>query len=570
MLVSLLSCGTAKEKEPESETTGDEMMEPSPITINGNPISAYRILNESNATDGTLLLRSAIQNFAGISLGTTKSMPEDGKVIVFRVDPHQAPESCRVWTEGNALFLSVYHANFIGSAIAKFKTLLTGESVAFASDFDQTLSYEQIPYQKVASGKTLQVIGDADRDALSYHAGETTLIHIAAATTAGEIVSVPYFHLTIYNEVTGKTSDSFVDGTKGSVSFRVSLEKAGFLYWNVKACDADRNPISRFNSKADGGNHFVGSVGFDAGTLTTATALPGDFDSFWNSVATEVKNTELQILKTEQVSGQSGYKTYYVELRCGTNAKGEPGIAAGYLTYPTGASATSKIGLRIAFQGHSIAIPDKNCKEKTAVFTVCAHSLELEKAASNSAYFSEMKKAIGDRFGFETSGSKEQSYFLQMVKRDLTAAKFLFEYFGANGNDFWNGTDFEISGTSMGAFQSVAVAALMKTATGKEAGLLNVSLPWLCDINGPSAGRKASSYRPTYRAALAYYDTVLFARLVTCKTTIYAGLGDQVCPASGVMVLYNTLSCEKELTFEQDTSHAGGVGGASYIVYTSE
>ena len=547
----------------ESETTGEDIMQSTRIIINGNSVSAYQVLNENDVPDGALLVRSAIQKFADVSLRTAKIMPEDGKVICLRVDSHQSPAGCHVWVEGNTLFLSLYHADFLGSAIACFKTLLVGETVVFDAYFDQTFQYDPVSYEEVASGRTLQVIGDADREVLSYHAGDTAEIRVAAATTVGEIVSVPYFHLTIYNEATGKTSESYVDGTKGCFAFRISLEKAGFLYWNVRACDANKKVLSRFNGKADGGNHFVGSIGFDAATLTSSTALPEDFDSFWNGVATEVGNTNLQVLKNEQISGsKSGYKTYYVELRCGTNVKGEPGVAAGYLTYPSGASASSKIGLRITFQGYSIEAPGKTYQEKTAVFSVCAHSIDLERAANDSAYFSEMKTSIG-RFGFE-SGNRDQSYFLQMIKRDLTAAKFLIEYFGENGNGFWNGTDFEISGTSMGAFQSVAVAALMKTATGKEPSILNLSLPWMCDVNGQDAGRKVSSFRPPYRSALAYYDTVLFARLVTCKTVIYAGLGDQICPASGVMVFYNTLPGEKGLTFEQNFSHAGGVGGWKY------
>ena len=562
-LFSLFSCGGNRDGATESETTGEKIMASTKIEINGNPISEYRLLSESN-TDGAASLLAAIRNFEGISLRTVKTMPEDGKVICLRADPHQSPEGCHIWVEGNTLFLSVYSSNFSSAAIGRFKTLLTGEKVSFPNGYDEILSYEPIAYEKVASGRTLQLIGDADREALSYRVGDSALIYIAAATTAGELVSVPYFHITTFNESKGKTSETYLEGASGVCSFSITPKNAGFIYWNVQACDANKKALSRFNSNADGGNHFVGSVGFDVGTLTPATALPEDFDSFWNGVAEEIKDTDPEVLKIEQVPGQSGYLAYYVELRCGTNAKGEPGVAAGYLTYPSNASETSKIGLRIAFQGYGIDIPGKNYQKKTAVFTVCAHSLELDRASDDEGYFSEMKNAIG-RFGFESS-SREGSYFLQMIRRDLTAAKFLVEYFGENGNDFWNGTDFEVSGTSMGAFQSTAVAALMKTATGKDASLLNLSLPWMCDLNGPEIGRKTSSFRPKYRAVLAYFDTVLFARLVTCKTTIFAGLGDQICPASGVMALYNTLSCEKDLTFEQNFSHAGGVGGEKYFL----
>ena len=149
MLFCAISCKKKNGNENESETTGEKQMETSPILINGNPISEYRLFSDGDVSDGVAILRSAIQNYAGIALRMTRAMPDDGKVICFRIDPHQLPDGCRIQVEGNTLYLSLYHKSFLGAAVGRFKTLLTGETVAFGADFDQVIPYEPVSYSKV-------------------------------------------------------------------------------------------------------------------------------------------------------------------------------------------------------------------------------------------------------------------------------------------------------------------------------------------------------------------------------------------------------------------------------------
>lgn len=39
----------------------------------------------------------------------------------------------------------------------------------------------------------------------------------------------------------------------------------------------------------------------------------------------------------------------------------------------------------------------------------------------------------------------------------------------------------------------------------------------------------------TYQSVLEYYDTTSFAHMITYETYVYATLGDDICPASGVV-----------------------------------
>ena len=115
----------------------------------------------------------------------------------------------------------------------------------------------------------------------------------------------------------------------------------------------------------------------------------------------------------------------------------------------------------------------------------------------------------------------------------------------------------------MGAMQSTAVAALTKQVAGVDVSLLNISIPWMCDVKSAEIGRRLRSW-PGNIAEFGLFDEANFAHLITCKVNIYAALGDKTCPASSVTAFYNQLNCEKTITFEQNTSHSSGVGGGKY------
>jgi cephalosporin-C deacetylase-like acetyl esterase len=62
-------------------------------------------------------------------------------------------------------------------------------------------------------------------------------------------------------------------------------------------------------------------------------------------------------------------------------------------------------------------------------------------------------------------------------------------------------------------------------------------------------------WRPDWTEALGYYDIVNHAKRVKCPVTISAGLGDYVCPPSGVAILYNNIKSPKSLEVTQGKKH---------------
>ena len=68
----------------------------------------------------------------------------------------------------------------------------------------------------------------------------------------------------------------------------------------------------------------------------------------------------------------------------------------------------------------------------------------------------------------------------------------------------------------------------------------------------------AGTLKPAYTNALMYYDCCSFATLVDkdVNVSLSAGLGDLTCPPSGIMAVYNTLDCNKNITVYQNTTHS--------------
>ena len=64
-----------------------------------------------------------------------------------------------------------------------------------------------------------------------------------------------------------------------------------------------------------------------------------------------------------------------------------------------------------------------------------------------------------------------------------------------------------------------------------------------------------SGWRPKYAAALPYFDAANHAKRIKCETSILGGLGDYVCPPSGIVVLYNNINAPKTLKLHQGREH---------------
>lgn len=71
--------------------------------------------------------------------------------------------------------------------------------------------------------------------------------------------------------------------------------------------------------------------------------------------------------------------------------------------------------------------------------------------------------------------------------------------------------------------------------------------------------RYNSTFMPSYTSALEYYDTVNFAKRLTCPTYIgIEGLGDDIATTTGVTIFWNNLnpSIVRQITYVKNQSHS--------------
>lgn len=482
-----------------------------------------------------------------------------------------APNEYYVKVENEQTVVAVYNRKIdqaVNGAMALWKENKNSLQEGFfkkGSFALETVSYSDL----TSSDSKLCVFGGATKDSLTY-TGSDEITFSLSCYSGEKLVCVPYIKYEIYNDTTGKTTTGYADASSGTATVTVGATgKTGVVYIDAYACNGSKSKITNNVATIDD-YHFRSSVVVNLRDIKSLVTTPTDFDSFWADQVDALYDAPIEILKmVEKPSAKGGFRLFYVELKCNVYEGETDGVASGYLTYPTTASESSKINLRVAFKGYSFSASSPTYQEGTATFSVCAHSIDCERANSDSAYLSE-QEAKNTIFKNSTNADKETAYFRGMILRDLQAARFMVEYFGEKGigdgagKNLWNGESFISSGASQGAFQAIAVAALDRNIT-----FLDASIPWMCDVIGSngSSNRRKSTFIMTYQAGLAYYDTTSFAHLITCETVVNASMGDGVCPMAGVVAFYNALTCEKTLIGSENCSHSAWLQSTEYTLY---
>jgi cephalosporin-C deacetylase-like acetyl esterase len=278
---------------------------------------------------------------------------------------------------------------------------------------------------------------------------------------------------------------------------------------------------------------FDGGSGVEPEKLQQGVPEPADFDSFWAAQKARLAESPMKAALTEVPSENPEFVTYDIKVEC---PGGKP--VSGYLTMPRNAAPKS-LKAQVSFMGYGVASAHKFYSPYMMMLNINAHGIENGK---DEAYYKGQKL---DKYGFnnEENARPETSYFNGMILRVLRSLEFV------KSLPEWNGKDLIASGGSQGGFQSVAAAALDKDVSKCDA-----HVPWCCDLGGINVGR-IRGWRPDYADGLGYYDTVNMAKRIACPTTIIAGLGDYVCPPSGVAILYNNVAGPKRLEFTQGKTH---------------
>ena len=369
--------------------------------------------------------------------------------------------------------------------------------------------------------------GSTTKNAVGYKCGETIRFELQLVHD-GRPMSCPLFRWDIFGD-DGRESHGIAPGESGRLTLETSIGCPGFVHVIVTACEPDLRPL-------DGIDKFEGGAGAELDRIGQGIDDPADFDEFWAKQLSRLDEVPPAVLEKREIdSGDPDYIAYDLKLAC----VGDMPVS-GILTLPRGA-AKGSLRARLGFHGYGYSPADVNRVPGAMFFRVNIHGFENQR---EQAYYDEFAKAHPG-FGFSRSEnqSPEDCYFLNVVLRDIQAARFLSTLPEYDGGGLW------LEGGSMGAMQAVSTAAHIDNAAG-----LNIFIPWLCDLGGIRRGR-LRGWRPELDAGLMYFDTAIQAKRVKCPVEIKCGLGDYVCPPSGEVVLWHNFSTEKKITFVQNMTH---------------
>ncbi len=367
-----------------------------------------------------------------------------------------------------------------------------------------------------------------NKPALSYNCGETIRFEVFARDRCRN-VECKYIRWELKTDDGEELKGLGSCGVDKPLVIETKLERPGFVRLICKAVNE--------KNVADGGYEPLDAgAGAEVERIEYHDTLPEDFCDYWKCIEKLVADTEPEVLMCEEISGaQKGFKAYDMRIK---TPEGRP--ASFVLTIP---ETDGKYPVKAIYMSYGVhpAFPIYNEGYITAYFN--AHG--IENCVPQIEVIEKYKSELVEGYGFEDDKNKSNMtiYWRGVMIRDLMGAKYL------KTLENWDGENLVISGGSQGAFQATTVAAHTEGAT-----YLEIGIPWFCDLRGIEKGYMRG-WRPNFSEALRYFDTAAQGKFVKCPVKITAGLGDYVCPPSGVMALYNGIKTLKSITFTQAATH---------------
>ena len=333
--------------------------------------------------------------------------------------------------------------------------------------------------------------------------------------------------------------------------YRTSLDLPGFVRLEGRLLDEQGQPVS---VERDGRKSPVImdlGAGVDIEKIRPAVPAPADFAAFWARHKANLASVAWKddVRLREIASPTDGMRLFEFSVPC---YGGKP--ATGHLAVP--ADGTKKYPATVKFFGYNeswtykraILPPGKLAADRIGQY-VSAHGFEMGR--DEAYYRAEREKAKSNGFGHgfdpAQNADPETTYYAGMTYRLMRALEFL------KSLPEWNGKDLAVTGGSQGGLQSVWAAALVPGVSEAR-----IAIPWNCDIGGTELGRNRGTWYVKWAPGLGYYDLCGMAPLIpkSCRLVVtMAGLGDYICPPTGVMAFYNGVTAPKEMTFVQNAQH---------------
>lgn len=350
------------------------------------------------------------------------------------------------------------------------------------------------------------------------------------------------------------------------LTVKTSLDRPGFVSLNVRLVTADGKQVV-FEQKDKNGKVTKKTVFCDAGTAVQPETLtdcgePADFDEFWANQKKRLAEVPF-IGKVERKLVKEGKNAFVYSLSIPAPG-GRP--STGYMAIPKDAKPKS-LPLFVIYHGYGGYIhPMPNDGQKGYIsVSFNAHGQELGREPEYYKKFFASLGSNGYTYAFDpkSNENRETLFFNGMVLRNLRGLEYL------KTLPEWDGKKLIVGGASQGGLQTMLSAALDPDVTHA-----NPAITWCCDIAGNAKKKRiCGGWRIKYTPALDYYDPVFHAKRIKKATVVItrAGLGDYVCPPSGLAVCYNNLATpHKTIKWYQGSTHGFVPKDPEIITWTTE
>jgi cephalosporin-C deacetylase len=388
-------------------------------------------------------------------------------------------------------------------------------------------------------GGDLLLLGATDKPAVSYQPGEKMTFEVRLVRD-GEPVEGTRLSWVRSGDDGLREKGEAISSAKPLV-IGTSLEKPGFVRVLVTALDEKGQPLVNEQKKEI---VFDGGAGVEPAKLHSVPE-PKDFDAWWTAQKALLAKVPLEVIEQKPVPEQrADVETFDVKIAC---AGGMP--VSGYLSKTKNLQPRSAVA-RVSFQGYGVSPASRQDEwagkfgKPVIALNINAHG--IENGLPREDYVALSKARLkGYAFDPEQNAKPETAYYYGMALRVLRALEFV------KSLPEWDGKTLIVEGGSQGGFQALLAASLDPAVTRCVA-----VKPWACDLGGITLGR-LKGWRPDYTPALGYFDPVNHAKRIRCETRIVSGLGDYVCPPSGISVLYNNLpaTTPKRIEYQQGATH---------------
>ncbi|HEY9231481.1 MAG TPA: GDSL-type esterase/lipase family protein [Blastocatellia bacterium] len=336
--------------------------------------------------------------------------------------------------------------------------------------------------------------------------------------------------------------------SSGRASIEVTLDEPAMVYAQV-------SPADDSNSNASKAMALGAAVAPEK--LQPSVPRPADFDRFWNSKISMLKQIPERAVLTPQDSGKPDVEYAIIQMDHLNDIH-----VYGQMAKP---KKPGKFPALVIFQWASPPYPlqrqwvTDRAAEGWLTLNIEPHNVLPDQPPS---YYSALPEALKH---YEPIGQtdREKNYFLQMYLADYRAVEYI------THRPDWDGRTLVVMGTSMGGQQSLCVAGLHPKITH-----LIVNEPAGCDTNGSLHGRAAGypnwpADNPQAMQTALYFDPVNFASHIKATSMVAMGFVDTVAPPVGIWIAFNQIQGAKEAVPMIDSPHNHVATPAQQYPFTS-